>query len=48
MNKNVPFIWRVNYRNDVTPREKVLEIAHEQVSRIFAEKPPAAMMSIHH
>ena len=25
MNKNVPFIWRVNYRNDVTPPEKVLE-----------------------
>ena len=22
MNKNVPFIWRVNYRNEVTPPEK--------------------------
>jgi hypothetical protein len=30
MNKNVPFIWRVNYRNEVTPPEKVLEIAHEE------------------
>ena len=26
MNKNVPFIWRVNYRNEVTPPEKVLEV----------------------
>ena len=37
MNKNVPFIWRVNYRNDVTPPERVLEIAHEQ-ARQYLQK----------
>jgi hypothetical protein len=30
MNKNVPFIWRVNYRNDAASPEKTLEIAHEK------------------
>jgi len=28
--KNVPFIWRVNYRNEITPPETTLEIAHEK------------------
>ncbi|MGB8045151.1 MAG: hypothetical protein WCF66_19565 [Pseudolabrys sp.] len=28
--KNVPFIWRVNYRNEITPPEMMLEIAHEK------------------
>jgi hypothetical protein len=28
--KYVPFIWRVNYRNEITPPEKTLEIAHEK------------------
>ena len=28
--KYVPFIWRVNYRNEITPPEKMLEIAHEK------------------
>jgi hypothetical protein len=26
----VPFIWRVGYRNEITPPEKTLEIAHEK------------------
>jgi hypothetical protein len=37
MNKNVPFTWRVNYHNEVTPPEKVLEIAHEQ-ARQYLQK----------
>jgi len=28
--KYVPFIWRVNYRNEITPPEKTLEITHEK------------------
>ena len=28
--KYVPFIWRVNYRNEITLPEKTLEIAHEK------------------
>ena len=27
MSENVPYIWRVNYRNNMTSPEKVLEIA---------------------
>jgi len=35
MNKNVPFIWRVNYRNEVNPPKKVL--AHEE-ARQYLQK----------
>jgi len=30
MNENVPYIWRVNYRNNLAQPEKVLEIAHRK------------------
>jgi hypothetical protein len=30
MNQNVPFIWRVNYRNEAAKPETFLEIAHEK------------------
>ena len=30
MNENVPYIWRANYRNNLTQPEKVLEIAHRK------------------
>ena len=30
MNQNVPFIWRVNYRNKAASPETFLEIAHER------------------
>ena len=39
MNQHVPFIWRVNYRNEAASPETVLEIAHEKGSPIFAKKP---------
>jgi hypothetical protein len=29
MNKNVPYIWQKNYRNEAASPEKVLEHAHE-------------------
>jgi len=28
--KYAPSIWRVDYRNEITPPEKMLEIAHEK------------------
>jgi len=30
MNKHVPFVWRVNYRNEPRSAETALEIAHEK------------------
>jgi hypothetical protein len=33
MNENVPFIWRVNYRNEAALPETTLEIAHEKARR---------------
>jgi hypothetical protein len=49
MNKLVPFVWRMNYRNDAASPEKTLEIAHEKArqylrravaQRIRAEDQP--------
>ena len=45
MNKHVPFIWRVNYRNEPRSPETVLEIAHEK-ARLFAEIPKATRMTM--
>ena len=36
MSENVPYIWRVNYRNNMTSPEKVLEIAHEKARAVPA------------
>ena len=46
MNENIPFIWRVIYRDEATSPEKVREIAQERarqhldenLSRISARK----------
>ena len=36
MNKHVPYIWRVNYRNEPRSPETVqLEIAHEKARQIL-------------
>jgi hypothetical protein len=35
MNKHVPFIWQVNYRNEPRALETVLEIAHEKARQIL-------------
>jgi hypothetical protein len=35
MNKHVPFIWRVNYRNEPRDPETMLEIAHEKARQIL-------------
>ena len=37
MNKNVPFIWRVNYRNEAALPETTLEITHEK-ARQYLQK----------
>jgi hypothetical protein len=37
MNKHVPFILRVNYRNEPRSPETALEIAHEQ-ARQYLQK----------
>jgi hypothetical protein len=42
MNKNVPFVWRVNYRNDATSPEKTLEIAHEKALQYLRRSAAAA------
>ena len=42
MNKNVPFTWRVNYRNGNPARKSARDRA-QTGSPIFAEKPPAAV-----
>lgn len=35
MNKHVPFIWQVNYRNEPRALETVLEIAHEKARQFW-------------
>jgi hypothetical protein len=35
MNKHVPFIWRVNYRNEPRAPETALEITHEKARQIL-------------
>jgi hypothetical protein len=37
MNKHVPYIWRVNYRNEPRSPEASLEIAHE-TARQYLQK----------
>jgi hypothetical protein len=41
MNKHVPFIWRVNYRNEPRAPETVLEIAHEKARQILRKNRAA-------
>jgi hypothetical protein len=36
MNKNVPYIWRKNYRNEAASPERVLEIAHENARQYLS------------
>jgi hypothetical protein len=36
MNKNVPYIWRVDYRNNMASPEKVLEIAHRKAREFLS------------
>ena len=43
MSENVPYIWRVNYRNNMTSPEMVLEIAHEKARQYLSR---AVMRSI--
>jgi hypothetical protein len=38
MNKNVPFVWRMNYRNGAASPEKTLEIAHEKARQILTPR----------
>jgi hypothetical protein len=45
MNHNVPFIWRVNYRNEVASRETFLEIAHEKARQYLRKN--LSSMSVH-
>ncbi|MGB8805925.1 MAG: hypothetical protein WCC93_13440 [Chthoniobacterales bacterium] len=42
MNQNVPFIWRVNYRNEAATPETFLEIAHEK-ARQYLRKNLSSM-----
>ena len=37
MNKHVPYIWRVNYRNEPRSPETSLEVAHE-TARQYLQK----------
>ena len=43
MNQNVPFIWRVNYRNEAATPETFLEIAHEK-ARQYLRKNLSSML----
>jgi len=45
MNHNVPFIWRVNYRNEATSCETFLEIAHEKARQYLRKN--LSSMSVH-
>ena len=36
MNENVPYIWRVNYRNNLAQPEKVLEDAHRKAREFLS------------
>ena len=36
MNENVPYIWRVNYRNNLAQPEKVLDIAHRKAREFLS------------
>jgi hypothetical protein len=45
MNHNVPFIWRVNYRNEVASHETFLEIAHEKARQYLRKN--LSSMSVH-
>jgi hypothetical protein len=41
MNKHVPFIWRVNYRNEPRAPETMLETAHEKARQILQQNQGA-------
>jgi len=45
MNNNVPFIWRVNYRNEMASRETFLEVAHEKARQYLRKN--LSSMSVH-
>jgi hypothetical protein len=45
MNQHVPFIWRVNYRNEAASPETVLEIAHEKARQYLRKN--LSSMSVH-
>ena len=45
MNQNVPFIWRVNYRNEAASPETFLEIAHERARQYLRKN--LSSMSVH-
>ena len=45
MNQNVPFIWRVNYRNKVASPETSLDIAHEKARQYLRKN--LSSMSVH-
>ena len=45
MNQNVPFIWRVNYRNKAASPETFLEIAHETARQYLRKN--LSSMSVH-
>jgi hypothetical protein len=45
MDQNVPFIWRMNYRNEAASPETFLEIAHE-TARQYLRKYLSSM-SVH-
>ena len=45
MNQNVPFIWRLNYRNEAAPPETSLETAHEKARQYLRKN--LSSMSVH-
>jgi hypothetical protein len=45
MNKHVPFIWRVNYRNDPRAPEAAPEIVHEKPAK-FSEECEVTKMTM--
>src|SRR6516164_9253785 len=43
MNENVPYIWRVDYRNNMASPEKVLEIAHRKAREFLSRAATSAV-----
>jgi hypothetical protein len=41
MNKHLPFVWRVNYRNEPRSPETRPEIAHEKARQILQKNREA-------
>ena len=44
MNENVPYIWRVNYRNNLAQPEKILEIAHRKAQEFLSRAATGAFL----